>query len=1003
MKTSFLFVAMLWVCSQSDPACAAAQLVSAADPRLAAPATPGGVSGAAIGTPDQRFVVFVSDAPNLTTNGHGPFLDVFRRDRMLGTTSLISAGADGSRGGDGDSLAPSVSTNGQWVAFHSDATNLTSGDTNNTTDVFLRDVNSGLTRRISASPDGSAGNGPSTWPVISADGQRVAFESLADNLTAHDTNHATDVFVADIAARTLILVSANIAGDAPGAGAATLVDMTPDGRYVLFTSTSATDPTGTIDTIGEREVYARDLTTGRTTWVSKYAYGLLPGYLLSSRDLKNPAMDAAGRHVIFQVANPNTVLLVFHDLSSGTTRLISSNGLAVAGPMRWNYRPDWSPPRLSADGRWVAFVSPFGFSSTNVNQVYVWDAETGATTLASVSATNGAAANAASDRPALSADGRTVAFVSEATDLTSAPANGSPQIYARDLVGGVTLLVTSNRLGALSDAGDCGVLDLSADGSRLLFETIDGQLADNDLNRAQDVFLRDLRTGELELVSRRDPALPCLTASGISGITRNGVSADGRYAAFTSQAGDLTTGDTGRLANVYWRDLAAGTNRLVSVNRQGARSTEGGATTPAIHANGQLVAFASNAGDLTPTDTNRHYDVFIRDLGGAACELVSATPAHRSPTNGWSGMPSFSPDGGAVIFASQAAEWVNLGPASRYYGWCARDLTAGDTSSLVFSPPTRLLTLSSWVGLSSLSGVAVFDAPGLVVSDLSAGTTTNLDSGGQDAFLSANGRWLVYVHARQALQTQLAIWDLSNNTNREATLAGEVHHPSISDDGCKLAFEAVDGSSTDTLRQIFVYDICQNARMLVSASPDHAGSGDGDSNFPQITADGSYVIFQSQADNLAPNDRNGRMDVFARDLSAATTYCLSLNSDGTSTGNGYSGNPVTSGDGRTVMFTSDATDLVPGDFNHAPDVFAARLPSVVELRLLPVEMAAGKATLRWTATVGGTYRVQYKNHLSDPLWTDVSGEVTAVSATAEKEDSSAITAAQRFYRVQLVP
>ena len=989
---------MLWACSQSYPACAAAQLVSAADPRLAAPATPGGVSGAATWTPDQRFVVFVSDAPNLTTNGHGPFLDVFRRDRMLGTTSLISAGADGSRGGDGDSLAPSVSTNGQWVAFHSDATNLTSGDTNNTTDVFLRDVNSGLTRLISSNPDGSAGNGPSTWPVLSADGQRVAFESLADNLTAHDTNHATDVFVADIASRTLILVSANAAGDAPGNGSATLVDMTPDGRYVLFTSTS-TSPAGATD--GGREVYVRDLTTGRTTWASANASALLPGVLL--RDSKNPAVDAAGRQVIFQIVNQNAVVLAFHDLSSGTTRLISSNSLSASSSTGWNYRPDWSPPRLSADGRWVAFVSPVRLDNTNVNQVYVWDAETGATTLASASASNGAAANAASDRPALSADGRTVAFVSEATDLTSAPANGSPQIYARDLVGGVTLLVTANRFGAMSDGGDFGLLDLSADGSRLLFETIDSQLTGNDLNRAQDVFLRDLRSGELELVSRRDPALPCLTANGISGITRNGVSADGRYAAFTSQADDLTTGDTGRLANVYWRDLAAGTNRLVSVNRQGAPSAEGGATTPAIDANGRLVAFASNAGDLTPTDTNRHYDVFIRNLGSAACELVSATPAHRSPTNGWSGMPSFSPDGGAVVFASQAAELVNLGANSRYYGWCARDLTAGDTSPLVFSPPNRLLTLSSFVGLSSLSDVAVFDAPGLVVSDLSAGTTTNLDSGGQDAFLSANGRWLVYVRARQTLQTQLAIWDLANNANRETTLAGEVHHPSISDDGCKLAFEAVGGSSTDTLRQIFVYDVCQDARMLVSASPDQAGSGDGDSSFPQITAAGTCVIFQSQADNLVPNDRNGRMDVFARDLSAATTYCLSLNSDGTGPGNGYSGNPVTSGDGRTVMFTSDATDLVPGDFNHAPDVFAARLPSVVELRLLPVEMAGGKATLRWTATAGSTYRVQYKNHLSDALWTDVPGEVTAVSATAEKEDSSAITAAQRFYRVQLVP
>ena len=467
------------LCALCQPAAAfaAAQLVSAADPRSPVAATAGGISGSASMTPDQRYVVFVSDAANLTTNRHGAVLDVFLRDRLLARTRLISAGLDGSSGGDGDSQAPSMSTNGQWVAFHSDATNLTNGDTNNATDVFLRDVTSGVTRLISVSPDGTPCDGPSTYPILSADGRRVAFESLASNLTHHDTNQAPDVFVADIASGKTILVSVNAAGDTTGNGASTVVDMTPDGRYVLFTSTSSNLVSGM--TNRGREVFVRDLTAGVTVWASTNAAHLLSGGLIPAES-RNPSLDASGRHVAFEIYNRNSVLVAYHDLESGVTQVISSNNLPMYLPgggtsPGWNYSPDWAKPRLSADGRWVAFVSPLLRGTNYVNQVYVWDAETSSTTLASANTINGEAANASSDRPVLSAAGRTLAFVSVATDMTSAPADGSPQVYVRDLVHGLTSLASTNRFGAPSDAGDPGAMDLSPDGSGLLFESIDPQ------------------------------------------------------------------------------------------------------------------------------------------------------------------------------------------------------------------------------------------------------------------------------------------------------------------------------------------------------------------------------------------------------------------------------------------------------------------------------------------------------------------------------------------------
>jgi Tol biopolymer transport system component len=127
---------LLWLCVVCEFTANAAgvQLVSASDPRLPGPATGPGISSSARITPDGRFVVFVSDVPSLTTHRPITSTDVFWRDRASGKTALISVDA----GGNGDSRIPSVSSNGQWVAFCSAATHLVPGDTNNAPDVFLR-------------------------------------------------------------------------------------------------------------------------------------------------------------------------------------------------------------------------------------------------------------------------------------------------------------------------------------------------------------------------------------------------------------------------------------------------------------------------------------------------------------------------------------------------------------------------------------------------------------------------------------------------------------------------------------------------------------------------------------------------------------------------------------------------------------------------------------------------------------------------------------------------
>jgi hypothetical protein len=143
---------------------------------------------------DGRYVAFFSWATNLVpgdTNGHK---DVFVRDVALGTTVRVSVDSSGGEG-DLDSEFSVISLDGRFVAFESEATNLVAGDTNGTNDVFLHDMVTGATTRLSVDSSGREANGYCNVPSISADGSRVSFSGSADNLVAHDTNGLSDVFV----------------------------------------------------------------------------------------------------------------------------------------------------------------------------------------------------------------------------------------------------------------------------------------------------------------------------------------------------------------------------------------------------------------------------------------------------------------------------------------------------------------------------------------------------------------------------------------------------------------------------------------------------------------------------------------------------------------------------------------------------------------------------------------------------------------------------------------
>ncbi len=211
---------------------------------------------------DGRYVAFSSYATNLVagdTNGYG---DVFVKDMATGVTTRVSTDATGVQA-DGDSYQAGISADGRYVVFLSEATNLVADDTNGYGDVFVKDLVSGTVVRATTDANGVEADSSSYEASVSDDGRYVAFLSYASNLSAADTNTYTDAFVKDLQSGAIVCASANSAGVVADTGVYSVV-LSGDGRYVAFASETALVGSET----GLRNVYVKDLQTGETTLAS---------------------------------------------------------------------------------------------------------------------------------------------------------------------------------------------------------------------------------------------------------------------------------------------------------------------------------------------------------------------------------------------------------------------------------------------------------------------------------------------------------------------------------------------------------------------------------------------------------------------------------------------------------------------------------------------------------------------------------------------------------------
>lgn len=296
---------------------------------------------------DGRSVVFESFADNLAPATPHDNLQIFLRDLQIGTTDIVSVSNSGVAANT-YCLEPTVSADGRYVAFNSSATNLVPGDTNGSSDIFVRDRLLGRTSRVSVSSTGAQASGSSFLPSFGGDGRYVAFGSYAYDLVPGDTNGASDVFVHDQLLGTTLRASVGASGqqsDKPCWGGR----ISAGGGFVAFSSDSAMLVPG--DTNGFPDVFVRDLLAGATVIGS-----LAPGGLSADGVSMAPFLSADGRRVAFQSSATNLVLpddyitdVFVRDMLLDQVWKVSKSSLNVPS-IAWS-----SATGLSADGRVVAF------------------------------------------------------------------------------------------------------------------------------------------------------------------------------------------------------------------------------------------------------------------------------------------------------------------------------------------------------------------------------------------------------------------------------------------------------------------------------------------------------------------------------------------------------------------------------------------------------------------------------------------------------------------------
>ncbi|TYL79806.1 tandem-95 repeat protein [Bradyrhizobium cytisi] len=860
--------------------------------------SPGGTDAASLdsdgsgsfGTNDS--VIFSSSSDKLVPDDTNGVSDIFEKDLTTGAITRLSATASGVQA-NGLSSSGVLSPDGHRLLFSSFASNLVPGDTNNSLDVFIKDLGTGVITRVSTTSSGAQLNGGLSGSQIRWNANQLFFTSDATNASAGDNNGATDLFVKDLTTGSVSRIS-DAADGVQANGSIKAFSVSHDGTKVAFWSDASNLVAG--DTNGVADLFVKDLKTGIITRVSTtsdgsqtdsgvFASQYAPSF--SADDSKLAFMSLSGDLVPGDTNGGRDIFI--KDLVTGAVTRVST---AADGSQGIYQNPDGNftyPGGFSPDASMIAFSSEesglvAGGNPTSLNEVFI---------------------KTLHPAPGTAADTYVASY---SAPLKVDVAHG---LLANDSVaaGESTLAVTS-----FSDAKH-GRVDLNPDGS--FTYTPDGTFIGTDsftykagagYQSSQDTTVTIKVTGNIERVDTQADGSQAYF--GVFAGTPV-LSSDGRYAAFVTNSSDLAPNPYAAAAQVVLKNLATGALTIVS-------GPEGG-DSPVFSPDGTKVAFSSG-------DRN----IIVDDLVSGTSTVVSTTPGGTVGV-GFSYSPVFSPDGNSILFRSSSSDLTNNLAGDLF----VKNLTTGTI--------TRVLTAADGTPadgqlVGSLEPGYSFSPDGKWV--VFASTADNLVAGdtnhGSDIFA-------------KNLQTGQVI--RVSTTADGAQAYGDSELPVFSPDGKSVAFQS-DAENlvlgdTNKAPDIFIKNLETGAITRVSTG---ANGEQGTTTatayyeYPVFSPDGTRIAFVSTDANLVPGVGNSKGDVYEKNLVTGAIRLVSDDSFGTD-GSGWSTNPTYSADGTKISFVSYAANLVPGDTNGAGDVFIKDLTKFPYDPSHPVDVAPTLASI----------------------------------------------------------
>jgi hypothetical protein len=406
-----------------------------------------------------------------------------------------------------------------------------------------------------------------------------------------------------------------------------------------------------------------------------------------------------------------------------------------------------------------------------------------------------------------------------------------------------TTRVSVNSIEAQALNGNSYNVFISAGGRFVVFTSNADNLVPDDMNTYRDVFIRDRKLGKTRLINVSDAGDQA--NNDFSDAYSNGspISADGRFVVFSAFADNLVPSDGNADTDVFIRDREKHTTRRISVNSAEEEAQHGDSVDPAISADGRFVVFASLADNLVPNDSNGSVDVFIRDRKKGVTKRVSVNSAEEQ-SNGGGSEASVSANGRYVLFGSTSD---NLAPGSvdGHEDAYVRDRWKGTTRRVSVSTGGHQANES--VGYMSISNSGRY-----VVFESNADNLVKHDT---------NGQGDVFVRDRRSKTTRRV--SVTSAEKQVGNWSGYAH---VSPSGRFVTFESPNAhlvaGDDNGIIDIFVRDIRNGVTMRATSRS--GGSSPNGSEYPTITSDGRFVGFESDVNNLVPNDSNGFKDAFVR-------------------------------------------------------------------------------------------------------------------------------------------